>query len=311
MARKKSSAVRPTGDGVSCFIKQLPESELLAAAETAIAENPANAPLETFVAFVPGGGAGDSELSPLSPQRLAVLTSKYWGAGGKVLTVGWLDGPNAETRRLILQYANKWSQYGNVKFVESATDPVVRISRTPGDGYWSYLGTDVLRVPRGQPTMNLAGFTERTRPEEYERVVVHEFGHTLGCPHEHLRPEIVALIDERKALDYFRRHAGWNEQITRSNVLTPLDVRSITGSTVTDPVSVMTYPLPGEIMKDGRPIPGGPTLSPTDKMFFGQLYPLPEQPPPPPTGGLLNLTVNLDRKEVVVALPQGWTLGRS
>jgi len=41
----------------------------------------------------------------------------------------------------------------NVQFVESATDPQVRINRAAGDGYWSYLGTNILSIPQGEPTM--------------------------------------------------------------------------------------------------------------------------------------------------------------
>ncbi len=78
----------------------------------------------------------------------------------------------------------------------------VRISTT-GMGYWSYLGTDIMLVPKSNPTMNLQGFSMFTRESEYKRVVRHETGHTLGFPHEHLRKEIVANIDPARAYKYF------------------------------------------------------------------------------------------------------------
>ena len=34
-------------------------------------------------------------------------------------------------------------------------------------------------------------------------MVRHEAGHTLGFPHEHMRKALVAMIDERKAIEYF------------------------------------------------------------------------------------------------------------
>ena len=62
----------------------------------------------------------------------------------------------------------------------------MRISRG-GGGYWSYLGTDVLLIPKNRQTINVQGFTMNTPESEYRRVVRHETGHSLGFPHEHMR----------------------------------------------------------------------------------------------------------------------------
>ena len=106
---------------------------------------------------------------------------------------------------------NAWGAFCNVQFTETATNPQVRIARTGGDGYWSYLGTDVLHIAAGQPTMNLDSFTMNTADSEFHRVIRHETGHTLGFPHEHLRKEIVNRIDRAKALQYFESTQGWSE----------------------------------------------------------------------------------------------------
>ncbi|MCC5662042.1 hypothetical protein LC608_35055 [Nostoc sp. XA010] len=50
---------------------------------------------------------------------------------------------------------NAWSATANVPFVETNTDPQVRIARTQGKEYWSYLGTDILSISADQLTMNL------------------------------------------------------------------------------------------------------------------------------------------------------------
>ena len=108
-----------------------------------------------------------------------------------------------------------------MKIVETSTDPQIRIARQGGErgGYWSYLGTDVLHIPKNEPTMNLEEFSMSTPESEYHRVVRHETGHTLGFPHEHMRKELVDKIDSSKAIEYFERTQGWSEEEVRQQVL--------------------------------------------------------------------------------------------
>jgi hypothetical protein len=267
-----------------CRIAQVPRDKFLTAARTALETNPANRP--TVVT------------PPPTPEHLALLVSKYWGAAkGVNLTVSFLDGPDAETRRKILLAANSWSKTANVNFTETASGGQVRISRTPGQGYYSYLGTDVLGIPAGEPTMNLDSFTARTPDSEYNRVVKHEFGHVLGFPHEHTRKEIVGRIDPAKADAYFLQYDGWDAQTVQEQVLAPLADALLT-SLPTDVLSIMCYALDGSIMKDGVAVPGGTDIDPEDYKLAATLYPkgdvvvppVPPQPPTPAPGKLFTLT---------------------
>lgn len=262
---------------IGCTIKQLPGSEIVAAARTAEAINPANRVSPAKVLRILAGFFVPPE--SLEPEHLAVMTSKYWGAGGVKLTVGFLDGPNAATKSKILAAANNWGKHCNASFVLSNTDPQVRIARTPGDGYWSYLGTDLLHIPASQQTMNLEGFTENTPDAEYLRVVQHEFGHTMGFPHEHLRAELIARLDRAKTIAYFMQTQGWTAQMTTQQVLTPVSEVSIRGTPHADQDSIMCYQLPGSITTDGQPIRGGTDIDPLDGQFAGTLYPLAVTPP--------------------------------
>src|SRR5205807_3648017 len=137
------------------------------------------------------------------PQHIAVLTTKYWHTKGVKLTVGFLDNPPADLRSRIVSHMNAWAKTANVQFVQSKSNPQVRIARAESDGYWSYLGTDILSIPANEPTMNLETFTMNTPESEFHRAVRHETGHTLGCPHEHMRRALVALIDKKKAIKFF------------------------------------------------------------------------------------------------------------
>jgi hypothetical protein len=257
---------------IGCTIRQLPRGQRFAAAMQAAAINPNNAPpIAAAMALLE------------DPMRLTVLYSKKWATTGVDLTVQFLDNPDAETRRMILSEdigANAWEKVANVRFRETAGQGDVRLTRD-GSGYWSYLGTDIKSIPAGEATMNLEGFTSRTPVSEYKRVVKHEYGHCLGFPHEHMRKELVDRIDPQKAYDYFMRTQGWDRREVDQQVLTALDERSILG-TPADVLSIMCYELPGSITKDGRPIPGGTDIDPTDAEFALKLYPKAVEPPPPP-----------------------------
>jgi hypothetical protein len=248
-----------------CTPKSLPKHLQVRAAKTATDVNPVNAPVFGFV-------RDDDALAALvsDPLHIAVLTSKYWGPTRRRLTVSFMDTTPADLRTRILSHMNAWSC--GIQFVPTSGTGQVRISRG-GDGYWSYLGTDVLHISTSRQTMNLQGFTMSTPESEFRRVIRHEAGHTLGFPHEHMRREIVARIDRQKAYDYFGRTQGWSPAMVDQQVLTPLDERSIFGTTSADQTSIMCYQLPGLITKDGRPILGGGDINPIDQGFAKRIYP--------------------------------------
>lgn len=280
MAKKKVQEFIPCSGP-----KLLPESEWIDAARDAISENPANRP---------GIQVSAAMDMVLDPQHLAALTSKYWRGGDIRLGVAFLDNPGSELRRRILDHMNAWNATANVQFLEASPSTAeIRLDRA-GSGYWSYLGVDCRRVPAGQATMNLQGFTMSTPESEYRRVVRHETGHALGFPHEHLRRQIIQRLDVQKTLAYFRKTQGWNDSTTRSNVLTPLQDDQIVATPEAEEGSIMAYSLPGSITKDGRPIVGGKDITPTDAEFAAKLWPKsPLPPPPPPTGTELTITAPL------------------
>jgi Astacin (Peptidase family M12A) len=256
---------------ITCRPKRVPEHKAIAAADKAVEHNPANHVVaERLIALRPG-------FKP-TKQEIALLRTKYWGAAGVRLTVGFLDSPSTALRNRILLHLNAWSRNANVVFVESHSEPQVRIARTSGDGHWSYVGTDILVIPHDEPTMNLDSFTMDTPESEFHRVVRHEAGHTLGFIHEHMRRALVQRIDEAKAIAFFRETQGWPEPEVRAQVLTPIEESSLRGTTP-DPNSIMCYQLPGEITIDGEPILGGTEIDELDHALVGRLYPRPAEAP--------------------------------
>lgn len=252
-----------------CLPKRLPKKLIVSAAAKATEINPLNhPPINRLIGVVPN----------FVPDKMsiAVLTTKFWGNKGVKLTVGFLDNPPAALRSRILTHMNAWSKTANVTFVQTQTDPQVRIARVENDGYWSYLGTDILTIPKDEPTMNLEGFTMQTSEAEFHRVVRHETGHTLGSPHEHMRRELVKLIDVNKAIDFFGITQGWSPEMVRQQVLTPIEEGSLRGTAHADPNSIMCYQIPGQITKSGDPIIGGADIDKSDFDFMALIYPKPK-----------------------------------
>lgn len=298
---------------VGCTIKVLPTKNLTKAAERAFQIFPGNRPnLKGLSRFL----SPEAYCEILKPEAVALLTTKYWGTGGVKLGVAFVETTVSDLQNLILEHMNAWNTVAkaNVSFaLASKGNAEVRISRGPG-GYWSYLGTDILHIPSGQQTMNLEGFVLKTPLSEYKRVVRHETGHTLGLPHEHMRQAIVSLLDPQKTIDYFGSTQGWSPDEVQEQVLTPLSEASLLG-TPPDVTSIMCYQLPGQITKNGQPIPGGVDIDASDAAFAAKIYPLETtpQPPNPPTptggnGGSQVGKVTVDPTAKTVTAPTGWTL---
>jgi hypothetical protein len=255
---------------IACRPKTLPFDKLIAAERRAIDLNPENAFDTRNLTLTPIGRRG-------GPRRIAVVTARKWPTTGVRLSVSFMDNASAALRRRILLHMNAWGQHANVLFSETQEIGEVRIARldSPEDmaGYWSYIGTEILDIDTDQPTMNLEGFTMRTSDAEFRRVVRHEAGHTLGFDHEHMRSDIVKMIDREKAFAFYDEDQGWDRDETIAQVLTPLSKRSIMGTKESDPLSIMCYHLPGKIMKNKKPVPGGLDINPNDFAFAKKLYP--------------------------------------
>lgn len=267
-------------------------------AQRAIEINPYNAPILSSVI--------DNE-PPSTPLRIA-LTTKWWGSDKKKFTFSFMSTVKKAAADKIQNFANRWKtspcaiEFAWTNDVNAAD---FRLA-FEADGYWSYIGTDCSSIAKNQHTMNLQGMGVSTFSDsEGLRVIPHEFGHALGMPHEHSRPEIVALLDPTKTIKVFKRDQGWSEADIRAQVLTPIPQSSLHAFTAPDQTSIMCYWFTGECTKDGKPIVGGFDLSTLDKQLAAKMWPTgtdPTTPPTPPTSDGSIITWIDNKKYRVVAV---------
>ncbi|WP_265939218.1 zinc metalloprotease [Bacillus thuringiensis] len=243
-----------------CVQMYLPDDQVIEATRLAIQENPDNAP-----------DTDELSADSIDSFEMALVIGKKW-RNGRTLRVRFLDGEPAVHEK-IKRYANEWSRYANLKFTfGNDPDAEIRISLQAGGGFWSYIGTDNLSVPKSETTMCLEGFNSNTTETEISPVVLHQFGHVLGLGEEHHNPENTIPWDKEAVYRYYRERLGWSPEMVDLQVLAKLDPRG-TAHTPHDPKSIMQFPVPNELTIGDYEIGWNTTLSEVDKRFIGQMYP--------------------------------------
>jgi hypothetical protein len=251
-----------------CSDRILTGTEKIRATIAAIKENKHNAP----PVMAPRGKMfGASSMA--APAKMAVIAGKKW-AKGKTLGVYFMDGSATQKAR-VKEHAMKWAQFANLKFNFAAKKATahIRISFNADDGSWSYIGTDSLGIPKSQPTMNFGWLRDDTDDTEYERVVVHEFGHALGAIHEHQNPKGGIQWNLPAVYAYFAGPPNnWTKEETDINVVGKYSVDQLNASNY-DPNSIMLYQFDGALIKGGKPTKFNTRLSLGDKRFIKKQYP--------------------------------------
>lgn len=251
-----------------CCDRILTGPEKIRAMEASIAENIKNAPK---IAKPQQKLLGVSSMG--APAKMALQTGKKW-AVGKTLGVYFIDGSAIQKAR-VKEKATKWSSFASVNFnfAASKASAHIRISFVSDSGSWSYIGTDALGVAKTKPTMNFGWLKDDTDDSEYERVVVHEFGHALGAIHEHQNPKGGIQWNLPAVYAYFSGPPNnWSKEETDVNVVGKYSVDQLNASKY-DPDSIMLYQFDGALIKGGKPTKFNTRLSPGDKRFIRKEYP--------------------------------------
>jgi Astacin (Peptidase family M12A) len=236
-----------------CLDKRIPEGLEDLAKQLAESENPDNRPRAA------------------TPLEIAADWRYLWRPGS-TLNVRFLGG-NPRVWAKVEQYAHQWQEFANIRFeFVTSGQAQIRIAFMEGEGAWSYLGTQALLYSDPQiPTMNYGWLNAETPDDESARVVLHEFGHALGCIHEHQHPENGIPWDREKAYAYYGQQ-GWSRQEVDRQVFQRYSTNILRFSRF-DPESIMMYPVPVQITYGNFSVGWNRCLSDDDKSFVGQLYP--------------------------------------
>jgi hypothetical protein len=225
-----------------------------AAFEIAIAENPANDP----------ANQGHARTEAIS------LFKKKWNPQRRIINVSFVEEPSYLDK--IISHARNWEPFIGVKFRFGESNPDVLVSFDPG-GSWSYIGTDSLNfATRERSSMNFGWFDATTDDKEFNRTVVHEFGHALSLVHEHSHPDANISWNKPVVYAYYQKQ-GWSKDDVDQQIFAKYDLSQVNGSQY-DPHSIMHYPIDASMVTNPADVVGWNTdLSELDKEVIASLYP--------------------------------------
>jgi hypothetical protein len=162
------------------------------------------------------------------------------------LTFGFFDG-SKEKRAAVTNTIKTWQTYANITFdfIKRTESADLRISFA-GQGSWSAIGTDAIKIDSKSPTMNLGWIDDADPPSAVDAAtILHEFGHALGMMHEHQSPARGERIHlkELAVYKYYRPLLNNNDALVKTQVIDQYNLLTVSNFSHLDLTSIMMQVL--------------------------------------------------------------------
>lgn len=257
-----------------CLPLVLPPSDQHEALREALRENPANSGISNADIVEDGSMLAAADLDFDDSRAALVLNSTKLWKPGRSLKIRFLGGtPELQTK--VREVAEQWTKFANIKFKWVEAEPSqIRISFEKGKGNWSNVGTDCLSIKNSEATMNFGNIVESSPTSKIRRAVLHEFGHALGCEHEHMSPlRSFKWNEEQIYADCAKEPNNWSRTKTARNVINQLNAADVQTRKF-DADSIMLYQYPASWIIGAKEAPKLNTrLSKEDKSYIQYCYP--------------------------------------
>ncbi len=205
-------------------------------------------------------------------ERLALLANELWGAGYS-LRIAFLDGePTLQER--VKKAALEWTTHAPVTFAfvndPNTADIRIAFSRR---GSWSMIGKQANGLSKSDPTMNFGWLTLNSTDGDVSSVVLHEFGHALGCIHEHQHPAGGIPWNKQAVYDFYAGYPNyWTKEKVDTNIFNTYAANLTVHTAKPDPLSIMMYPIDKRLTDGNYEVGLNTALSAGDIAFIKQAY---------------------------------------
>lgn len=165
--------------------------------------------------------------------------NKLWTPGKTIYISFIYDSIERNTKWAIYELARQWLDLSGANLDIALSDDEdfnakIRIHLSKKEHHnTSHIGTDAL-INDFDPSMTLNLFPG---DEDFERVILHEFGHAFGALHAHQHPEADIPWNVPAVLENYRNLQGWSERdlmeqminknTDSGNIIAPYDRNSI------------------------------------------------------------------------------------